>query len=100
VAGSIIGLAILVPFLVLALPSLRQTTTSNTISVPTSETPFGSDEMSAWAKIKSSDKVDELASYLDRFPNSRYSEYVRHRLNAQRSHPEITKFRDCVDCCD
>src|SRR5262249_4926360 len=55
-------------------------------------------EMSAWAKTKSSDKIDELASYLDRFPNSRYSEYIRHRLNALRSHPKITKFRACTDC--
>jgi formylglycine-generating enzyme required for sulfatase activity/class 3 adenylate cyclase len=98
VAGSIISLAILVALLVLALPSLRQTTTSNTLSTLTPETPNGSDEMSAWAKIKTSDRIDELSSYLDRFPNSRYSGYARHRLNAIRSHPEITKFRDCVDC--
>lgn len=39
-----------------------------------------------------------MSSFLDRFPSSRYSEYVRHRLNALRSHPEITKFRDCTDC--
>jgi len=99
-AGSIIGLAILVALLVLALPSLRQTTTSNTLSTPTPETPNGSDEMSTWVKIKSSDKIDKLASYLDRFPNSRYSEYIRHRLNALRSHPSLTKFRDCPQCPD
>jgi formylglycine-generating enzyme len=78
--------------------TLKKTTSSDTQPIPATETPLGSDEMSAWAKIKSSDKIDELASYLDRFPNSRYSEYVRHRLNALRSHPEITKFRDCTDC--
>jgi class 3 adenylate cyclase len=98
VTGSIMGLAILVAVLALMLPILRKTTTSDTLSTPTAETPIGSDEISAWAKIKLSDKIDELASYLDRFPNGRYSEYVRHRLNALRSHPEITKFRDCSDC--
>jgi class 3 adenylate cyclase len=98
-AGSFIGLAIVVAALVLLLPAtLKKTTSSVTQPIPATETPLGSDEMSAWAKIKSSDKIDELASYLDRFPNSRYSEYVRHRLNALRSHPEITKFRDCTDC--
>ena len=98
VAGSIIGLAILVALLVLLLPSLRQTTTSNTLSTPTPETASRSDEMSAWAKVKWSDQTDQLASYLDRFPNGRYSEYVRHRLNALRGHPSITKFRDCPQC--
>ncbi|HEY2528979.1 MAG TPA: SUMF1/EgtB/PvdO family nonheme iron enzyme [Xanthobacteraceae bacterium] len=98
VVGSIIGVAIIVAVLVLALTSLRQTTTSTTLATPIPETPNGSDEMSAWAKVKRSDRIDELSSYLDRFPNSPYSEYVRHRLNALRSHPEITKFRDCVDC--
>jgi formylglycine-generating enzyme required for sulfatase activity/class 3 adenylate cyclase len=98
-AGSFIGLAIVVAALVLLLPAtLKKTTSSVTQPIPATETPLGSDEMSAWAKIKSSDKIDELASYLDRFPNSRYSEYIRHRLNALRSHPEITKFRDCIDC--
>jgi formylglycine-generating enzyme required for sulfatase activity len=98
VVRSIIGLAILLALLVLALPSLGQTTTSNTLSTTTPEPPNGSDEMSAWAKVKWSDQIDQLASYLDRFPNSRYSEYVRHRLNALRSHPSITKFRDCAEC--
>jgi formylglycine-generating enzyme len=98
VAGSIIGLAVLAVLLVLALPGLGQTITSNTLSAPTSEIPNGADEMSAWAKVKRSDQIDELASYLDRFPNSRYSEYVRYRLNALRRHPSITKFRDCAEC--
>jgi len=85
--------------LVLLLPATpKKTTSSDTQPIPAAETPRGSDEMSAWAKIKSSDKIDELASYLDRFPNSRYSEYVRHRLNTLRSHPEITKFHDCIGC--
>jgi len=98
VGGSFIGLAIVVAALVLLLPTLKKTTSSFTQPIPATETPRSSDEMSAWAKIKSSDKIDELASYLDQFSNSRYSEYVRHRLNALRSHPEITKFRDCIDC--
>jgi len=98
-AGSFIGLAIVVAALVLLLPAtLKKTTRSDTQPIPATETPLGSDEMSAWAKIKSSDKIDELVSYLDRFPNSRYSEYIRHHLNALRSHPEITKFRDCINC--
>jgi formylglycine-generating enzyme required for sulfatase activity/class 3 adenylate cyclase len=98
-AGSFIGLAIVVAALVLLLPAtLKKTTSSDTQPIPATETPLGSDEMSAWAKIKSSDKIDELASYLDRFPNSRYSEYIRHRLNALRAHPSITKFRDCPQC--
>ena len=98
VAGSIIGFAILLALLVLALPGLGQTTTSNTLSTPTPETPNGSDEMSAWAKVKWSDQIDQFESYLDRFPNSRYSEYVHHRLNALRSHSSITRFRDCAEC--
>ena len=98
-AGSFIGLAIVVTALVLLLPAtLKKTTSSDTQPIPATQTPRGSDEMSAWAKIKSSEKIDDLASYLDRFPNSRYSEYVHHRLNALRSHPEITKFRDCIGC--
>jgi formylglycine-generating enzyme required for sulfatase activity/class 3 adenylate cyclase len=98
-AGSFIGLAIIVAALVLRLPAtLTKTTSSATQPIPTTEAPLGSDEMSAWAKIKSSDKIDEFASFLDRFPNSRYSEYIRHRLNALRAHPSITKFRDCPQC--
>jgi formylglycine-generating enzyme required for sulfatase activity/class 3 adenylate cyclase len=98
-AGSLIGLAIVVAAIVLLLPAtLKKTISSDTQRIPATETPLGSDKMSAWAKIKSSDKIDELASYLDQFPNSRYSEYIRHRLNALRSHPEMTKFRDCIDC--
>jgi formylglycine-generating enzyme required for sulfatase activity len=98
-AGSFIGLAIVVAALVLLLPAtLKKTTSSVTQPIPATETPLGSDEMSAWAKIKSSDKIDELASYLDRFPNSRYSEYIRHRLNALRSHLGTTRFRDCIGC--
>jgi formylglycine-generating enzyme required for sulfatase activity len=98
-AGSFIGLAILMAAVVLLLPTiLKKTTTFDTLPTPAAQTPISSDEMSAWAKIKSSEKIDELASYLDRFPNSRYSEYVRHRLNALRSHQELTKFRDCSDC--
>jgi formylglycine-generating enzyme required for sulfatase activity/class 3 adenylate cyclase len=99
VAGSFIGLAIIVAALVLRLPAtLTKTTSSATQPIPTTETPLGSDEVSAWVKIKSSDKINELASFLDRFPNSRYSEYIRHRLNALRAHPSITKFRDCPLC--
>jgi formylglycine-generating enzyme len=98
-SGSFVGLAILVAAVVLLLPTvLKKTTTFDTLPTPTTQTSIDNDEMSAWAKIKSTDKIDELASYLDRFPNSRYAEYVRHRLNALRSHPEITKFRDCIDC--
>jgi formylglycine-generating enzyme required for sulfatase activity/class 3 adenylate cyclase len=98
-AGSFIGLATVVAALVLLLPAtLKKTTSPDTPPIPATETPRGSNETSAWAKIKSSDKIDGLASYLDRFPNSRYSEYVRHRLNALRAHPSITKFRDCPQC--
>jgi formylglycine-generating enzyme required for sulfatase activity len=60
--------------------------------------PVASNEMTTWAKIKTSERIDELSSFLDRFPDSRYADYVRHRLNALRSHPEITKFHDCIDC--
>ena len=59
------------------------------LPTPSAQMPTGSDELSEWAKIKLSDKIDELASYLDRFPSSRYSEYIRHRLSALRSHPEV-----------
>jgi formylglycine-generating enzyme required for sulfatase activity/class 3 adenylate cyclase len=97
--ASFIGLAIVVAAFVLLLPTtLKKTTSSDTQPIPPTETPLGSEKMSAWAKIKSSDKIDELASYLDQFPNSLYSEYIRHRLNALRNHPEITKFRDCINC--
>jgi formylglycine-generating enzyme required for sulfatase activity len=99
VAGSVFGLTVLIAAVVLLeSPVIKKTTTSDTPSAPTAQMPAVSDEMSAWAKIKSSDKIDELASYLDRFPNSRYSEYIRHRLNALRSHPSITKFGDCAEC--
>jgi formylglycine-generating enzyme required for sulfatase activity/class 3 adenylate cyclase len=98
-AGLFIGLAVVAATLVLLLPATpKKTTSSVTQPIPATETPLGSDEMSGWAKIKSSDRIDELSSYLDRFPNSRYSEYVRHRLNALRSHREIIKFRDCIEC--
>jgi class 3 adenylate cyclase len=98
-AGLFIGLAIVVAALVLLLPATPSKTTSSVIQpIPATETPRGSDERTAWTKIKSSDKIDELASHLDRFPNSQYSEYIRHRLNALRAHPEIRKFRDCIDC--
>jgi formylglycine-generating enzyme required for sulfatase activity/class 3 adenylate cyclase len=97
-AGSLLGLAIVVAVLMLLPATLRKTTSSDTQPIPATETPLGSDEMSAWAKIKSSDKIDELASFLDRFPSSRYSEYIRHRLTALRAHPSITKFRDCPEC--
>jgi formylglycine-generating enzyme required for sulfatase activity/class 3 adenylate cyclase len=98
-AGAFIGLAIVVAALVLLLPAtLKKTTSPDTQPIPATEAPHGSDEMSAWAKIKSTDKIDELASFLDRFSNSRYSEYIRHRLNALRAHPSITKFRDCPQC--
>ena len=73
-------------------------TTADAPPASTAQMPIASDEMSTWAKIKTSERIDELSSFLDRFPGSRYSEYVRHRLNALRSHPEITKFRDCIDC--
>jgi formylglycine-generating enzyme required for sulfatase activity/class 3 adenylate cyclase len=99
VAGSFIGVAVLMAAVALLLPTIqKKTTTADAIPPPAIQTPVASDEVSAWAKIKSSNKIDELASYLDRFPNSRYTEYVRHRLNALRSYPEITKFRDCIDC--
>jgi formylglycine-generating enzyme required for sulfatase activity/class 3 adenylate cyclase len=98
-AGSFIGLAIVVAAFVLLLPAtLKKTTTSDTPPASTAQTQIAGDEMSTWAKIKTSQRIDELSSFLDRFPSSRYSEYVRHRLNALRSHPEITKFRDCIDC--
>ena len=93
-AGSFIGLAILAAVIALLLPpALRKTTISDTLPTPAALTPLDSDEMSMWAKIKSSEKIDELSSYLDRFPNSRYSEYVRHRLNALRAYPEISPLR-------
>jgi formylglycine-generating enzyme required for sulfatase activity/class 3 adenylate cyclase len=59
-----------------------------------------SDEVSAWARVKSSNNVTELASYLDRFGDSRHAPYVRHRLNALRSHPEVSGggFHDCEGC--
>lgn len=99
VAGSVIGLAMLIATVVLLVPAItKKSTTSDTRPPPAVQMPIASDEMSTWAKIKKSERIDELSSYLDRFPNSRYSEYIRHRLNALRSHPEITKFRDCTDC--
>lgn len=99
VAGSLIGLVILVSAAWLIFFGLPlKTTTANIVVPPTTREPSGSDEMSAWAKIKSSDKIEELASYLDRFPSSRYSEYVRHRLSALRAHPSVTEFRDCPQC--
>ena len=99
VAGSVIGLATLIAVVVLLVsPILKKTTTSDTPPASTAQMPIASDEMSTWAKIKTSERIDELSSFLDRFPNSRYSDYVRHRLNALRSHPQITKFRDCIDC--
>jgi formylglycine-generating enzyme required for sulfatase activity/class 3 adenylate cyclase len=98
-AGSVIGLALLIAAVVLLVsPIIKKTTTSETLPTSTAQMSVASDEMSTWAKIKTSERIDELSSFLDRFPSSRYSEYVRHRLNALRSHPEITKFRDCIDC--
>jgi len=99
VAGSLIGLLLLVSVVWLiffGLPLKR--TTADIIAPSTTHEASGSEEMSAWAKIKRSDQIDQLSSFLDRFPDSRYAEYVRHRLNALRSHPEIKKFRDCSDC--
>src|SRR6202030_56068 len=99
VAGSVIGIAILIAAVVLLVPPvIKKTPTSDTLPAPTAQTRIAGDELSAWAKIKTSDRIDELSSFLHRFPNSRYSEYVRHRLNALRSHPSITKFRDCAEC--
>jgi formylglycine-generating enzyme required for sulfatase activity/class 3 adenylate cyclase len=99
VAGSVIGLAMLLAAVVLFVPLItKKSTTSYTLPPPAAQVPIASDEMSTWARIKTSEKIDELSSFLDRFPNSRYAEYVRHRLNALRSHPSITKFRDCAEC--
>jgi formylglycine-generating enzyme required for sulfatase activity/class 3 adenylate cyclase len=99
VAGSAFGLAMLIAAAVLLVPPIiKKTTTSDTLPASTAQMSIASDEMSTWARIKTSERTDELSSFLDRFPSSRYSEYVRHRLNALRSHPEITKFRDCIDC--
>jgi class 3 adenylate cyclase len=99
VAGSVLGFAMLIAAVVLLVPAItKKSTTSDTLPPPVAHMPTGSDEMSTWAMIKTSETTDELSSFLDRFPNSRYSEYVRHRLNALRSHPEITKFRECIDC--
>jgi formylglycine-generating enzyme required for sulfatase activity/class 3 adenylate cyclase len=98
-AGSLTAIVILasvVWFIFHGLP--LKTMTADIIAPPTTHESSGSEEMSAWAKVKRSDQIDELSSFLDRFPNSRYSEYVRHRVNALRSHPKITKFRDCIDC--
>jgi formylglycine-generating enzyme required for sulfatase activity/class 3 adenylate cyclase len=92
IPGLIIALLVIVGSAAMLFPGSPKNTTTAT------QTPIVVEEMSAWSKIKTSDKVDELASYLDRFPNGRYSEYVRHRLNALRSHPTITKFRDCIGC--
>jgi formylglycine-generating enzyme required for sulfatase activity/class 3 adenylate cyclase len=99
VAGSAIGLAMLIAAVVLLVPPIiKKTTTSDTLPPPAAQVPMASDEMSTWAKIKTSEKIDKLSSFLNRFPNSRHAEYVRHRLNALRSHPSITKFRDCAEC--
>jgi len=99
VAGSLIGLVILGAGIALVFFGLpKKTITAEVSPPPTTQRPARGDEMSAWSKIKTSDRIDELASYLDRFPDSRYSEYVRHRLNALRSHPAITRFRDCIGC--
>jgi class 3 adenylate cyclase len=97
-AGSFVVLATVVTATLLILPIMKKTTTSDALPASTAQMPVASDEMSLWAKIKASDRIDELSSYLDRFPNGRYSEYVRHRLNALRSHPAISKFRDCMEC--
>jgi len=99
VAGSVIGIAILIAAVVLLVPPvIKKTPTSDTLPAPTAQTRIAGDELSAWAKIKTSDRIDELSSFLNRFPDSRYTEYVRHHLNALRSHPSITKFRDCAEC--
>jgi formylglycine-generating enzyme required for sulfatase activity/class 3 adenylate cyclase len=98
-SGSVIGLAMLMAAVVLLIsPIQKKTTTSDAPPASTAQMPIVSDEMSTWAKIKTSERIDELSSFLDRFRDSRYAEYVRHRLNALRSYPEITKFRDCSDC--
>jgi formylglycine-generating enzyme required for sulfatase activity/class 3 adenylate cyclase len=100
-AGSAIGLAILIAAIVLLVSPVKKITTiSDTLPAPATQMPIASDEMSTWTKIKTTERIDELSSFLDRFPSSKYSEYVRHRLNALRSNPEITIFRDCIDCPD
>jgi formylglycine-generating enzyme required for sulfatase activity/class 3 adenylate cyclase len=99
VTGSLIGLVIFVSLICLILRGLPpKATTADIVAPPTTAESSSSDEMSAWAKVKRSDQTDQLSSFLDRFPDSRYAEYVRHRLNALGSHPKITKFRDCTDC--
>jgi formylglycine-generating enzyme len=99
VAGSLTGLLILVSVVWLIFFRLPlKTTTPDIIAPSTTHEVSGSEEMSAWAKIKRSDQIDQLSSFLDRFPDSRYAEHVSHRLNALRSHPKIKKFRDCSDC--
>jgi formylglycine-generating enzyme required for sulfatase activity/class 3 adenylate cyclase len=99
IAGLLIGLVVVGVSIVLVFSGLpKKTITAEALAPPNTQRPVRGDEMSAWSKIKTSDRIDELASYLDRFPDSRYSEYVRHRLNALRSHPAIARFRDCIGC--
>jgi class 3 adenylate cyclase len=66
-AGSFIGLAIVVAAFVLLLPAtLKKTTTSDTPPATTAQTQIAGDEMSTWAKIKTSQRIDELSSFLER----------------------------------
>jgi class 3 adenylate cyclase len=98
IGGSVIGLAVIVASVALLISGSPKKMTTESIPPSATQTTISSEEISAWSSTKTSDKVDQLESYLDRFPNSRYLEYVRHRLNALRSHPKTTKFRDCVGC--
>jgi formylglycine-generating enzyme required for sulfatase activity/class 3 adenylate cyclase len=99
IGGLLIGLALIAASAVLLISGFpKKMTTAEIIPSPVTQTPLSSEEIAAWSRIKTSDSIDELASYIDRFPNSRYLEYARHRLNALRSHPAITKFRDCGGC--
>src|ERR1700730_17791732 len=64
VAGSAIGLAMLIAAVVLLVPPIiKKTTTSDTLPPPAAQVPMASDEMSTWAKIKTSEKIDKLSSF-------------------------------------
>jgi formylglycine-generating enzyme len=97
-ASAVALLVVMGSTAMLLFSSPRKATIAEEPPLPSAQTPLVSEEMSIWSRIKTSDRLDELASYLDRFPNGRYSEYIRHRLNALRSHPTIAKFRDCAEC--
>jgi formylglycine-generating enzyme required for sulfatase activity/class 3 adenylate cyclase len=92
IAGSVIALLIIAAGAAMLYSGLPKHMTTAI------QSPIVGEEILAWSRVKASDSLEELGSYLDRFPNGRYSEYVRHRVNALRSHPAITKFRDCIGC--